>query len=275
MTDTGGKALFIGTPKPFTYFHQLFKNGQDVENAGTWDSWQFPTSTSPFIPFSEIEAARADLDERSFRQEFEASFETNAGRVYYPFNRESHVGDYAFNPRHVIWVGMDFNIDPMSAVILQPQENGDLWAVGEIVQFGSNTEEMCEALDRRLWRYQKGITIYPDPAGTHRQHARGETDLDILREKGFTRIKYRRKHPAIADRVNAVNRLLKTADGTVRLHVDRSCRHLIGAFEQTSYKAGGREVDKDMGVEHTADATGYCIELEYPVRKIAIGGLSL
>lgn len=99
--------------------------------------------------------------------------------------------------------------------------------------------------------------------------------MDILREKGFKRVKYRRKHPAVADRVNSVNRMLKAADGTVRLKIDESCRHLIGSLEQTIYKKGSRDVDKDAGMEHSADALGYPVELEYPVRKILIGGVSI
>lgn len=276
LADTGGHAIFIGTPKAYNQLYALYKLGQDPRKvrADQWQSWQFPTITSPFIPLSEIAAARADMDEKSFKQEFEASFETMSGRVYYPFDRNEHVGQYPFNPKLPIWIGMDFNIDPMSAVIFQPQPSGELWAVDEIVQFGSNTEETCEAIDKKLWRYQKQVTIYPDPAGGQRQHARGETDLDILREKGFRRIKYRRKHPFVADRVNAVNRMLRSADGTVRLRINHTCKHLINAFEQTIYKPGSRDVDKDAGVEHAADAAGYCIELEYPVRKVEIGGMS-
>ncbi len=277
LADTGGHAIFIGTPKAYNYLYTLYKRGQIAKmvESKQWESWQFPTITSPFIPVSEIEAAKKDMDEKSFKQEFEASFETMSGRVYYPFERKTHVGQYPFNPMLPIWVGMDFNIDPMSTVIYQPQPNGELWAVDEIVQFGSNTEEICKELDKRYWRYQKQIVMYPDPAGGQRQHARGETDLDILREAGFKRIKYRKKHPPIADRVNAVNRMLRAADGTIKLRVDERCKHLINAFEQTIYKKGSRDVDKDAGTEHSADAGGYCIELEYPVRKVNVGGLSL
>lgn len=202
------------------------------------------------------------------------SFETMSGRVYYPFDRGEHVGQYAFNPTLPIWVGMDFNIDPMSAVIFQPQPDGEIWAVDEIVQFGSNTEEICKELDRKYWRIQNQITMYPDPAGGQRQHARGETDLDILRENNLKKIKFRRKHPPVADRVNSVNRMLRAADGTVKMRIDARCKHLITALEQTIYKAGSRDVDKDAGTEHSADAAGYCIELEYPVRKVNVMGLS-
>ncbi|MDY7537604.1 terminase family protein [Undibacterium sp. RTI2.1] len=276
LSDRRGHAIFIGTPKAYNYLYDLYKRGQDPQavKAGRWESWQFPTITSPFIPISEIESARQDMDEKSFKQEFEASFETMSGRVYYPFSRNEHIGTYTFNPKLPIWVGMDFNIDPMSTVIFQPQKDGSVWAVDEIVLFGSNTEEICNELEKRYWRNQVQIIVYPDPAGGQRQHARGETDLDILREKGFKRLKFRRKHPFVADRVNAMNRMLKAADGTVRLRIDERCKHFINALEQTIYKKGSRDVDKAAGLEHSADAGGYCIELEFPVRKIEIGGMS-
>lgn len=202
------------------------------------------------------------------------SFESMAGRVYYPFSRAVHIRECPFNPGLPIWVGMDFNIDPMSAVILQPQANGELWAVGEIVKIASNTEEMAEAIEQKYYRWQDKITIYPDPAGGARQHARGETDIDILREHGFNRIKYRRQHPPIADRVNSVNRMLMSAEGKIRLFVDPSCTHLINALEQTLYIEGSREVDKSANIEHSADALGYAVEIEYPIKKLKVMGYS-
>lgn len=276
LSSTGGKAMVIGTPKAFNYLYELFKIGQrqDMQESGQWKSWQFKTSTSPFIPVEEIEAARADMDPKSFLQEYEASFEVMSGRVYYPFDRNIHVGDYPLNPSLPIWVGQDFNIDPMSSVIMQPQPNGEVWIVDEIVLPSSNTAEVCDALERKFWRWQHNITIYPDPAGGQRQHARGETDLDIFRDRGFKKIKHKRKHPPIADRVNAVNSMLMTTSGKVRMRVNSACRETIAAFEQTLYKPGSRDVDKAAGVEHAADALGYCIEIEHPVKKRRVMGMS-
>lgn len=274
LVSTGGHALFIGTPKAYNFLYELWKLGQD-EKKLAWASWQFPTITSPFIPPEEIEAARSDMDEKSFKQEFEASFETMSGRVYYPFDRMTHVKPLAFNADLPIWIGQDFNIDPMSSVIFQPQRSGELWAVDEICLMSSNTEEVADEVERKYWRFADQITFYPDPAGAYRSHTRGESDIYILREKGFRKHKYRRKHPPVADRVNAVNRMLKTADGRISLYIDPRCKKLIEAFEQTLYVPGSREVDKKAGVEHAADAAGYCIEFEYPVRKVEILGISI
>lgn len=285
LASTGGHALFIGTPKSFNWLYDLYMNGQRGEvyldkqqrrKRNQWRSWQFPTITSPFIPAEEIEAAKADMDEKSFKQEFEASFETMSGRVYHPFDRKVHLGDFAFDPRRSIWIGQDFNIDPMSSAIMQLQDNGELWVVDELVMFGSNTQEVADELSRRYYRNQDQIVFYPDPAGAYGStKGRGESDLDILREAGFRRMKYKRKHPKVTDRVNAVNRMLKAGDGKVRLRIDRKCKHTIAALEQTIYKEGTREVDKSAGIEHIADALGYCVDLEYPVRDIAILGLSI
>lgn len=277
LSSTGGGAMIIGTPKAFNYLYELWKIGQrpEMQIQGQWKSWQFQTATSPFIPEEEIEAARSDMDPKSFAQEYLADFNTMSGRVYYPFDRNIHVGHYPFNPALPIWVGQDFNIDPMSSVVMQPQPNGEIWIVDEIILPSSNTSEVCDHLEKKFWRWQHNITVYPDPAGGQRQHARGETDMDIFRDRGFKRVKYKRKHPPVADRINAVNSQLMSATGTVRMRVNETCRETISAFEQTLYKAGGRDVDKAAGVEHPADALGYCIEIERPIRKRRTMGVSL
>lgn len=284
LTSTLGRAIIIGTPKAFNWLYDVYALGQRgdvyIDKKGRlrvnqYKSWQFPTRTSPFIKEEEIENARHNLDEKSFRQEYEASFETMSGRVYYAFDRNEHVGHYPFNPTLPIWIGQDFNIDPMSSVIMQPQPNGEVWIVDEIILFGSNTQETVDEVSRRYFKHTGSVTFYPDPAGQNRGHSRGESDLDIIREGGFRRIKYRRKHPKVADRVNAVNRMFKAGDGMIRMRVNSICKNTIRALEQTIYKPGSREVDKSQGVEHPADALGYCVDIEFPVREISVAGLSV
>ena len=159
------------------------------------------------MPPEEIEAARHDLDEKSFNQEFNATFKSMSGRVYYAFDRNIHLGHYAFNPKLPIWVGQDFNIDPMTSVIMQPQPNGEIWVVDELILFGSSTQEASDKLGEKLFRHIKQVTVYPDPAGQQRGHGHGDSDLDIMRDSGFKRLKYRRQAAKIADRVNAQNRM--------------------------------------------------------------------
>lgn len=269
LADKQGNALIIGTPKGFNWLYGVYEEGQKQENRdnGLWASWQFPTITSPFIPPEEIEAAKRDMDEKVFNQEFTASFESMSGRVYFPYDRSIHVGSmYKFNERKPIFIGMDFNVSPMTAAIIQPQANGELWVVDEITMHNSSTVEMADEIERRYWRYMPQIHIFPDPASSYRSSARGETDIDILRQKGFNKVYYRKKHPAVIDRINSVNKMLKSADGTVRLFINNQCKNVIESFEQTLYKDDTREVDKTKNKEHITDALGYCVEYTNPIR---------
>ena len=277
LATTGGHALFIGTPKSYNHLYELHCLGQPgSKKSKQWKSWQFPTITSPFVPKEEIENARRDMDDKSFAQEFMASFTNMSGRVYHSFDRNLNVSDkVVFNPKLPIYIGQDFNIDPMSSCICQIQPNGEVWVVDEVSLLGSNTFETCDELEKRYWRFMNHIIVYPDPAGGSKQHARGETDLDIFREKGFKKIKYRRKHPAVADRINSVNKMIRAANGDIKLKINPKCRNLITSLEQSTYKEGGRDVDKSQGIEHMADALGYFLEIEFPVRKIEIAGISI
>lgn len=277
LTDRQGGALIIGTPKAFNQLHQAWSKGQSSDPLDAdWESWQFPTSTSPFVPAKEIEAARRNLHAKAFKQEYEASFETMSGRVYYAFDRNLHVGEYAFDAMKPILIGQDFNIDPMSTVIMQwHREKQQMWVIDEIHINQSNTEEIAQEIERRYWRLIKAkrVALYPDPAGGSRStSSRGESDLDIFRKKGITQIFNRRKHPPVADRINAVNAMLVSADGRVRLVIDRRCKELIKSLEQTLYKSGTSQVDKGPGVEHMADALGYPIEFLFPRAAVTLIG---
>ena len=204
------------------------------------------------------------------------SFETMSGRVYYAFDRAQHVGKYDFDPHGYIIVGQDFNVDPMTSVIMQwKPSTGELWCIDEIYLNQSNTQEVVDELERRYWRlFPNNIVVFPDPAGANRSSARGETDIQMFTAKGINRIHFRKKHPFVADRINAVNAMLKSADGQVRLRVDAKCKRLIQSLEQTIYKSGTREVDKTQGAEHITDALGYPIEFLFSPTKVKLVGVS-
>ena len=81
LSDRQGGALFISTPKGRNWFWRLWMRGQDA-GQGEYASWRFPTSANPFIEASEIEAARTQLPERVFQQEYLAEFIDDAGGVF-------------------------------------------------------------------------------------------------------------------------------------------------------------------------------------------------
>ena len=80
LSDRQGRAIFISTPKGRNWFWRLWTRGQAGDPE--WQSWQFPTAANPYIPESEIEAARRSLPERIFQQEYLGEFIEDAGGVF-------------------------------------------------------------------------------------------------------------------------------------------------------------------------------------------------
>lgn len=69
LSDREGHALIIGSPKGRNYFYDMYNT---VET--DWQSWQFTTLAGGNVSEEEIEAAKKDLDDRTFRQEFLAEW---------------------------------------------------------------------------------------------------------------------------------------------------------------------------------------------------------
>jgi hypothetical protein len=81
LTDFEGDAWFFSTPKGRNFFWNVFQRGQDREQHD-WVSWQMPTTANPFINPTEVEAARRELPERTFAQEYLAQFLEDGGGVF-------------------------------------------------------------------------------------------------------------------------------------------------------------------------------------------------
>jgi len=260
LSDRQGGALFIGTPKGRNHFYDLWAKAKD--GAKDWESFQYTTLQGGNVPPEEVEAARADLDERTFQQEYEAAFVTYQGLIYYGFSREESVLDIG-DDNGTLHIGMDFNLDPMSAVICL-RKGGKLYAIDEIVMYGSNTDEMVAEIKDRYGN--RNIIIYPDPASRQRKtSAGGRTDLSILQNAGFS-VKAKNSHALVRDRINAVNSRLLSGDGERHLFVSPKCKQTIKSLERQTYKEGTSVPNKDDGFDHMNDALGYLIEYLFPVR---------
>jgi hypothetical protein len=260
LSDKKGHALFCGSPKGYNWAYDMFVKGtQDKE----WKSFKFTTLEGGQVDQEEINQAKDDLDERTFQQEYEASFVNYSGIIYYNFNRAVNIlNDYKLT-NDTIHIGMDFNVDPMAAVVGQIKNN-DLIIFEEIQIWSSNTNEMVEEIKRR---YKGKIIIYPDPASRQRKtSAGGFTDLSILKNAGFE-VKTRPNSPLVRDRINSVNSKLKNANGKSSLFMLKSCKNMIKSIERQVYKENTHVPDKDSGYDHFNDALGYLVEYVYPLRR--------
>jgi phage FluMu gp28-like protein len=124
ISDTGGRVMFISTPKGRNWFYELWTRGQDKQAWPEYESWSFPSSDNPRIPASDIEQARLTLPDTVFRQEYLAEFLEDSAGVFRNINRciGSHRESAA--PGHNYYAGLDLAKYVDFTVLTILNENG-------------------------------------------------------------------------------------------------------------------------------------------------------
>ena len=257
LSDRQGHALVIGSPKGRNYFYDMWNT---VDS--NWHSWQFTTLEGGNVPSEEIEAAKRDLDERTFRQEYLAEWVDYSGLIYYNLH-DANIVEMPLPQNYNLEIGMDFNVDP-GASVLGFRHSGGIHIFDEVEMWGTNTYEMVAEINRRYPQQRK--SVYPDAAGSARKSsaAHGITDHIILKNAGYE-LRVGSVNPAVADRISAVNSAFKAHDGTIRLTIAPKCRKLLDCLRKQTYKEGTRQPEK-AGLDHFPDALGYLVNHLLPIR---------
>lgn len=298
LSDRNGTCDLIGVPEGRNHYYDRARQAQAAVASGEAEWGYFHWKSADILPPSEIEAARRDLDERTFQQEYEASFVNFGGRAYYAFtdaNKYPRLRSL-YDPAKPLIFALDFNVSPGVAVIAQElfvaALNRTVTAViGEVyIPDNSNTPAVCRKLLADWGTHAGLVRVYGDSTGGARGTAKVDgSDWEIARkdlkvgsggQPGFGhRIEFRVKesNPAEKARLNAVNTRCSSADQTIRLLVDAATvPNVIHDFEGVTTLAGGSgEIDKKKNkkLTHITDALGYYVEREFPV-QVATGNVS-
>jgi phage terminase large subunit len=80
LTDRKGWCLFIGTPKGHNHFKELRDRAEKEEG---WGLLEFKASETGVVDETELKAAKNEMGEDKYRQEFECSFDAAVEGSYY------------------------------------------------------------------------------------------------------------------------------------------------------------------------------------------------
>jgi hypothetical protein len=199
----------------------------------------------------------------------------------------------ALDPGQPLRLMFDFNVNPMTLGLAQiaAGPSGPELHVGDwIAEYGGATvESCCLALRARYPQGWNKVIVYGDATGKARHVKSNKSNYTIIREtlegtpeNGLSRWaktleeKVPAANPSVAESTNAVNRLLKDANGHVRLWIRkteprRQCptRELVRSLQRTSKKSGTDDIEKKAGETHThaGEALRYLVAVEFPVQK--------
>lgn len=291
LSDTGGKAFFIGTPKGRNWFYDLYMRGK--EGVDGWESWQFTTLEGGNVPPDEVESAKGDLDDLTFAQEYLASFVNFEGRVYYPFTYETHCKPLSYDQKKPLSLCFDFNVEPGVCAIIQEQKlpNGleGTGIIGEVyIKKNSNTQAVCRKIIADWGKHEGRVTCYGDASGGARGSAKiMGSDWDLIRQElkpvfgERLQLHVKSANPPERVRINTVNSRLKSTSGDIRMMIDpKKAPNVVRDFEGVQLlKGGAGEIDKKATPEltHISDAIGYreeyCYPIITPMTKMRVVGL--
>lgn len=165
LTDRLGQVLFISTPKSFNHFHELFQKEQADTN---YKSFHFTSYDNPHLDPAELDAARKELPEDRFAQEYMADFRRLEGLVW-NIPRESVldasdalVERLKAYPDRVV-AGIDWGFEHPAAIVVLYVKEGAYLVADEWCQSGKSMAEIIEVA--KDLKKKHGITMwFPDSA---------------------------------------------------------------------------------------------------------------
>lgn len=262
LTDRRGIAWATTTPQGFGWAREVFYEPA-VKGNSDYATWRYRTIDNPHIDPEIVEKARAELDERVYRQEYLASFEKFTGLVYRDFDYKVHVIEPKELDRDDLYfIGIDVGYNNPTAVLLIAEDkDGNLYVVDEWYEAEKTATEVASAIhemvgDKRIEDY----IIDPASAGTHQTSQ--TSILTQLQESGIPCMPGNNDIRAGIDRV--IQRLKPNKEGNAQLYIFSTCTNIIREFEQYSWPKKKTENSNlserpEKKFDHALDALRYVV----------------
>ena len=280
LSDKKGKCIMISTPDGFSYFYELYLQGQNDPN---WYSFNSPSWLNNYafpegLDDEDLVEARRTLSKQVYDQEYGAKFTSLSGRVYDDFDRDLDVGDYAYNPYLPVLLSVDFGFRMPAAIFFQAYRSGDqqLWHVNIV-------DEIIHEKNLKVTEFAKMITdkkyritrAYGDPAGYQVQSSVGVGEAELFYQATGLRIFALRDKASrsIASGISHVRNFICSTNGDRRIHIDRKCKGIIQDIETYRYhdeKEGHdlKEIPIKDGIsDHGMDAFRYFFVNHFPIKQ--------
>ena len=252
----------VTSPEGFHYTHKIFVTDDNDDRLLV----RGKTTDNTYLPKQYVKLLESNYDEQLLKAYRDGEFvNLSALSTYHSFSRENNVKEVNYDPKKPIYIGNDFNTDPLCAVLFQKhykKPNIRVFKTYSLSHAGEGdllTERLCQQIKQD---YPNNVYYsYPDATGRAKHSSARYSDIDILRRHFKVRVKH--INPLVVNRVNAMNKALQD-----NLIIDPSCQDLINDLERTVNKPNTREIDKsNKELTHLTDALGYSVEWEYPAVK--------
>ena len=255
--------IYTTSPNGFNFLYDKFE-GKDDPTAEDYDKVRLiraKTSENIYLPdgkYEELLEEYGGIDNPLAQQELLGQFvNLQEGAIYWGFDREENVMDCKLNRKYPVYVGLDFNVDNMSAVYIQ-YINGVFYCCKEVnlTHRNANTADIANQIQTDLEGYNK--YIIPDSTGRNRStKGTSESDHQMLRDHGLTVMETH--NPFIRSRQTTVNSHFRNK----KIFLSEDMKKTRKEIETLASR------DEEGKVNHLSVALGYVAWKLAPIKRKA------
>ena len=155
LVDRKGWAIFIGTPKGKNHFWQLYEN---AEKDKEWTRYLFKASETGVVAPEELEAARKEMGEDEFQQEFECSWSAAIKGSYYgsiieEAESDGRVSKVEVDPALPVHVAWDLGISDSCSLWFFQVTMGEVRFVDFYEHSGVGLEHYVKVMEQKGYWY--------------------------------------------------------------------------------------------------------------------------
>lgn len=158
LSDKQGWAVFAGTPKGKNQFWEIFETATRIPSE--WFLLRLPASSSGLLPASELAAAKAQLSEDQYLQEYECSFEAAILGAFYgkemrQAQDQGRISNVAYDPSLPVYTAWDLGYRDDTAIWFYQVARGEVRCIDFYAVSGADIHDIAEEVRNKPYRYAK------------------------------------------------------------------------------------------------------------------------
>jgi hypothetical protein len=206
LADRRGWAVFIGTPKGRNSFFEMWRRAQSDP---AWFALMLKASETGLISQDELEAARRDLSEEQYAQEFECCFDAAVIGAYYGklmsrAKEKKRIANVPHEPSLPVWTAWDLGIADATAIWFAQVVGREIRIVDYYESSGVELAHYVREVDKRDYLYAGHIVPHDAKA---KELGTGKSRIELMQSLGLRNVTLAPSH-FVEDGIEAVRVLL-------------------------------------------------------------------
>jgi hypothetical protein len=184
LADRKGWCLFIGTPKGNNHFKELFDRASKEPG---WSALEFKVSETQIIDLEELEAARKEMGDDKYNQEFECSFNAAVEGSYYgklinDLEEKGRMCEITRDDLCQTYVAWDLGMGDSTALWVAQNAGQETRLMDYVENHGQGLDWYVNWLKDNNWHQAEQLLPHDVEV---RELGTGKSRLEVLREAGL------------------------------------------------------------------------------------------